>query len=501
MIPQPAEIDSLSATDAGSQSVLADGGAQAPVQPSVDVAAALRKAAEAVHRIILEMEPADHRALLNLGRLARQRGDAPSALGYFEAALAAKPRRIEPKLEMARELRTLSRLDEAETLYLDLLKRHPTLVRALVGLGSIARARGKPRAALSYYRAALAAKPSRTNLKLEVAAELRKLSRFREAEQLYRHILTDQPDHARARERLARLPKPERSGLAVMERSWLERETFTRAAEWGRNLESLGGPPYRMNLLDLALDFACGASEEIKRDCILLRLRKATKILPLVSDWEEYEHVLKREVAALQLGSRLGYVPSERKEGWRNGLTVVRSQQEFVWHRETVSEMLGSSLQGARRNIRKLLKAGAHLEPIDPNNMARVLACNARWYAGVKAKGRPALQRARTIWTLENLPLLEPLGVRHVAVMLDGDVIGYGIGSHLAASWIAYVYGRGDNEYDVAPLIAQARSKLYPDRVWINAGDAGGRQSLAAFKRRFTANAEDKQLMMGWIQA
>jgi tetratricopeptide (TPR) repeat protein len=402
---------------------------------------------------------------------------------------------------MALELRTQGRLDEAEALYLSLLEDRPKLVRALAGLGHIARARGKPRLALSYYQAALAAKPARTDLKLKAAGQLRKLSRFREAEKIYRTILVDQPDHANAKERLAQLPPPEKSGLPPLERSWLERDTFTRAAEWGRNLEALGGPPWGMNLLNLAQDFAYGASEEVKRDCILIRLGKKTKLLPLVADWEEYEHVLQREAAALRSGGQLGYVPEQREGGWRNSFTIARSQHEFVWHRETVSEMLGSSLQGDRRNIRKLLKAGAHVEPIGPENLDRVLACNDRWYVAKAAKGKNTLYRARTVWTFENLALLEPLGVRHLAVVLDDDVIGYGVGSHLGASWAAYFYGRGDYLDGVAPLIVHELSKLYPDREWINAGRDGGSRGLAAFKQKFTANAADKQLTLGRIQA
>lgn len=413
----------------------------------------------------------------------------------------ADPRQTLPKLEMALELRTQGRLDEAEALYLSLLEDRPKLVRALVGLGRIAHARGKPRVAVRYYQAALAAKPTRTDLKLRVAWQLRKLSRFREAEQIYRAILLEEPDHARARERLAQLPPPEKSGLPPLERAWLERDTFTRAAEWGCNLEALGAPSYFLSLLTLAQNFARGASEEVKRDCILLRLGKATKLLPLVSDWEEYEYVLKREAAALRPGHRLGYVPKHPKGGWRNTFTIVGSQREFVWHRETVSEMLGSSLQGYRRNIRKLLKAGAYVEPIGPENLARVLACNDRWYAARAAKGKNTLYRASTVWSLENLSLLEPLGVRHLAVVLDDDVIGYGVGSHLGASWAAFVYGRGDNEYAVAPLLCQERAKLYTDREWVNAGHVGGRRGLAEFKQRFTANAADKQMTLGWIEA
>jgi hypothetical protein len=256
-----------------------------------------------------------------------------------------------------------------------------------------------------------------------------------------------------------------------------------------------------MSLLTLAQDFASGAVEEVKRDCILIRRKDKTKLLPLVSDWPEYERVLAREAQALRPGALLGYVPEQPEGGWTNNFNTVECHHEFVWHRESVSEMLGSSLQGYRRNIRKLLRAGVHVEPIGPENLDRVLACNDRWYAGKTAKGRSTYFRGRTVWTFENLSRLEPLGVRHLAVVLDDDVIGYGVGSHLGASWAAFVFSRGDNDYDVAPLICCERSKLYPDRQWINAGPAIRKPGLAWFKGRFTLNAADKQMTMGWIQA
>jgi tetratricopeptide (TPR) repeat protein len=499
VIPQASQTNHALATDANSQAGLPEVERQVPIH--LDAVAALRKATESVYQIILEKQPTEYRAPLNLGYLARERGDAAAALSYFEVARAANPRRTRPKLEMAQELRTLSRLDEAEVLYLSLLREQPKLVRALAGLGHIARTRGEHRLSLNYYQAALETDPTRTDLKLKVAAQLRKLLRFRDAAEIYRSVLAEDPDHAAARERLERLPKPEPSGLPPMERSWLQRETFTRAAEWGRNLEALGGTTFDMSLLLLAEDFAHGAIEEVKQDCILVRVGKRTKILPLVSDWGEYEQVLKREKQTLNPGDLLGPVFTPHERGWRSNVAPAKSYHEFVWKRETVSEMIGSSLQGHRRNIRKLLKAGVHVEPIGPANLDRVLACNDRWFADKKARGETTYYRTRTAWTLENLEALEPLGVRHLAVMLDDDVIGYTVGSHLGVSWATYVYGRGDNQYDVGPLIVHEHAKLYPDREWINSGDVGRSRGLAEFKQKFTLGAEGKQIKLGWIQA
>lgn len=499
LIPQASQTNHASATDVSSQAELPGTEGQMPLH--IDAVSALRKATESVYQIILEKQPNGYRAPLNLGYLARQRGDAAAALNYFEVARAANPRRTRPRLEMAQELRALSRLDEAEVLYLSLLKEQPNLVRALAGLGHIARMRGEHRRALNYYQVALAADPDRTDLKLKVAGQLRKLMRFQDAREIYRGILAEGTDNDEARERLERLPKLEPSGLPQMEQSWLQRETFARATEWGRNLEALGGTIFDMSLLVLAEDFAHGATEEVKQDCILIRLGKKTKFLPLTSDWDEYEQALKREAQALNSGELVGPVFAPYEEGWRSSVAPSKGYHEFVWKRETVSEMLGSSLQGHRRNIRKLLKAGVYMKPIGPDNIDRVLACNERWFADKKAKGEAIYYRARTVWSLENLAALEPLGVRHAAVMLDDDVIGYTIGSFLGVSWTTYVYGRGDHQYDVGPLIVHEHAKLYPDREWINSGDAGRSRGLAEFKQKFTNGAENKQIKAGWLQA
>jgi hypothetical protein len=44
-------------------------------------------------------------------------------------------------------------------------------------------------------------------------------------------------------------------------------------------------------------------------------------------------------------------------------------------------------------------------------------------------------------------------------------------------------------------------ANLYPDRQWINAGPAISKPGLAWYKERFTSNAADKQITLGWIQA
>lgn len=505
MASQTAQASLSSAVESDLRAVAA--GRRAKTHARLAAAAALYKAArfaaaEVLYRDVLKERPKSYRALLNLGYLARSRGDRAAALEYFEAARAAQPQKRRPKLEAARELRKMSRLDEAEALYRSVLEHRTTHVRALVNLGRIATARGNIRLALNYYQAAVAASPGRTDLKLKVASQLRKLSRVNEARQVYEGVLVEKPDHVGARVRLRKLAKPRASGLPPFESSWLGRDTFARADEWGRNLEALGMPAFGTSVLTLAQDFAYGVTEEVKADCILLRRDNKTKILPLVSDWKEFDSILKREAAALPRGHLVGYVPEERTEVSSGPFEIVESHREFVYHRTSVADLVGSSLSTYRRQVRLLLRAGARVEPITPANLDRLMACNDRWFAGKKERGRKTYYRGRTLWTFENLSALEALGVRHLVVVLDNDVVGYGVASRIGAACVAFTFHRGDREtWGVAPYLLSEMAKLFPDREWINDGDAMRKPGLAFFKERFTSNAGEKPLKLGWLKA
>ncbi len=147
-----------------------------------------------------------------------------------------------------------------------------------------------------------------------------------------------------------------------------------------------------------------------------------------------------------------------------------------------------------------LLKAGAHVEPIGPSNLDRVLACNDRWFAGMEARGRKTYYRGRTLWTFENLSLLEQLGVQRLALLLEEDVVGYAVCSHIGASWVNFTFRRGDREVrGVMPFLISEMAKLYPGRQWINDGPAVRKPGLAWFKERFTSNADARQMKLGWL--
>jgi Phosphatidylglycerol lysyltransferase, C-terminal len=284
-----------------------------------------------------------------------------------------------------------------------------------------------------------------------------------------------------------------------MEPSWLDRPALKRAQEWGKNLEALSVPGFRMSILAISLDLAWGATEEVRDDCILIRIDDRIKILPLVSDWQHYDYILEREAKAFGPEYRLGCVPEVREHGWAKDLRIVKAQREFVYHRESVSELLGKPLQTNRKDVRSLKRRGVAIEPIGEHNLLSVLECNERWYLK-NQDNRTTFSRSRTIWAFKNASLLERIGVKQIAAVLDGEVVGYQIAGPLGASWAALTYGRGDTEpAGVASYLVSEAAKLFPDCTWLNAGRSPY-PSLAAFKERFTINASDQQVAMGWVR-
>jgi tetratricopeptide (TPR) repeat protein len=113
----------------------------------------------------------DPRTLCNMGVRARKDGNHKQALAYFELAAAADPRHLRARLEAARELAALSRVDEAASMLRRVLADDPRHVQAL----------------------------------FELAALLRTQSRFEEAEELLQQAVALSPDDVRIRLNLARL--------------------------------------------------------------------------------------------------------------------------------------------------------------------------------------------------------------------------------------------------------------------------------------------------------
>ena len=149
--------------------------------------------AEAEYRAVLSVDPRHAGALISLGHAARKRGDRQAALSCFSQACDADPAHIWARMEAAVELREAGRVAEAEAAYEAVLAGAPGQSVALLGLAACARQRGDTEAALGFHLRILQGEPEHVWARLQMAADLRDLSRFREAQREYHAILARDP--------------------------------------------------------------------------------------------------------------------------------------------------------------------------------------------------------------------------------------------------------------------------------------------------------------------
>lgn len=151
--------------------------------------------AEATGLQVLERFPKNAGALTVLGLLARQRQDAAAALGYFTAAAARDPSKLEIQVEIGNALRELDRYSEAVGIYRRVIDQKPDQFGALLGMGFVARQRGEWAEALAHFEAAAASRPEEVSIHSEVARALCDLHRYDDAEAAYFRVLDQTPYH------------------------------------------------------------------------------------------------------------------------------------------------------------------------------------------------------------------------------------------------------------------------------------------------------------------
>ena len=154
--------------------------------------------AEAICNAILGSQPKHAGALSRLAYLAKERGEKAIALAHFEAATAADPGDPWMRCDAATMLRELGRHDDAETMFKSVIEIHPKHVAALTGLGHIARHRRDRAGALGYFEAAAKADPADLWVRCDLANILRELSRFGEAEAMFKTVIESRQDHVGA---------------------------------------------------------------------------------------------------------------------------------------------------------------------------------------------------------------------------------------------------------------------------------------------------------------
>jgi tetratricopeptide (TPR) repeat protein len=149
--------------------------------------------AKAVLDSVLLVSPSHRGALAGMARAARLGGNRAAALGLVERALACDPGHTGLRLEAGHDLLALGRLDEAEATFRSMAADRHRDMRALMGLGHVARGRDDRATALEWFRAALNAAPGDTDACLEVAAELTETGAEGEALEVLEQVLASQP--------------------------------------------------------------------------------------------------------------------------------------------------------------------------------------------------------------------------------------------------------------------------------------------------------------------
>ena len=154
--------------------------------------------AEAIYRNVLGDDSGNVGALIGLAQIARRREGPRSAVRHSRAAHAADAGHVGAALELAIDLRALSRLDEAEAVCRALAERNPRDGRVAIALAqTLRRARGR-RASLPALYSAVETADDPTAALLEAAQDLKELSRHDEAEGVLLRVLDRHPRHAGA---------------------------------------------------------------------------------------------------------------------------------------------------------------------------------------------------------------------------------------------------------------------------------------------------------------
>jgi tetratricopeptide (TPR) repeat protein/mono/diheme cytochrome c family protein len=115
--------------------------------------------AEVVVRRLIEKYPEDLAANFNMGDLLLNKGDAPSAIPYFEAASRADPRSALAASELGLALATASKFPEAERQFHRALELDPKFTDARYDLASAEAAQGAWEAAVHDFKQVLAERP------------------------------------------------------------------------------------------------------------------------------------------------------------------------------------------------------------------------------------------------------------------------------------------------------------------------------------------------------
>jgi tetratricopeptide (TPR) repeat protein len=131
-----------------------------------------------------------------LGEVQMERGEFDAAVASFQSALRLRPDDLAAQLRLAESLITLSRWEQAGTLYQEILLQDRGCPQAWYGLGRVRAARGDHAGAAQCYTKACELFPSYGSAHFALTTELRRLGNNAEAEEhlaAYAKHVTDEP--------------------------------------------------------------------------------------------------------------------------------------------------------------------------------------------------------------------------------------------------------------------------------------------------------------------
>ncbi len=152
--------------------------------------------AEAICLAVIDEAPLTEGALACLGNIEKRRGDLEAALAWFRRAALASPDNHPIQNEVAWCLIGLERLDEAETVFFNMLADEPRSRDALIGLAQTSRRANRLSAALYFFRQAAREDPADWVVPCEIGFTLLGLGHPADAEAAFRLGLEAGPDQA-----------------------------------------------------------------------------------------------------------------------------------------------------------------------------------------------------------------------------------------------------------------------------------------------------------------
>jgi len=131
--------------------------------------------------------------LTERARWALRKGDPEAAIAHCRAALAIDPELYSARINLARALLKVERLEEAEPVLFALTDTHPDRAEPLIELARLALLNGDPEAAIGHCRAALKIDAGLYSARITLARALKKHGQWRDSIDVLQALSREHP--------------------------------------------------------------------------------------------------------------------------------------------------------------------------------------------------------------------------------------------------------------------------------------------------------------------